>query len=93
MPISVHEKPLYTLTCDVEDCGYLADIDGDGSLYFDSPDDAQKWALGFGWARDHADTQRLLCVPCAEEQAEKQSDLDDHNAEIAAAVQYALDLP
>ncbi|MCX4801747.1 hypothetical protein OG594_08795 [Streptomyces sp. NBC_01214] len=93
MPITPHPKPVYSLTCDNDDCCYLADIDGDGRLYFESPEEARAWAFGWGWARDVTDSTRLLCMNCAAEQAGTQSDLDHHNAEIAAAVQYALDLP
>ncbi|MFJ5804833.1 hypothetical protein [Streptomyces sp. NPDC093093] len=89
MPITPHPTPLYTLTCDQEDCDYLADIDGDGRVYFESPDEARAWALGWGWATDNADRRRLLCPGCAEEQL----NAADEAAEIAAAVQYALDMP
>ncbi|MFJ3834485.1 hypothetical protein ACIPY6_03090 [Streptomyces sp. NPDC090054] len=88
MPITPHPTPLYTLTCDTDECAYPADIDGDGRIYFESPEEARTWALGWGWARDSKDGRRLLCPTCAV----AQQDAADEAAEIAAAVQHALDL-
>ncbi|WP_327169522.1 hypothetical protein [Streptomyces subrutilus] len=94
MPIVPTDTPLYTLTCDNDDCGYLADIDGDSRVYFETPDEARGWALGNSWAEAIGNASRLLCHNCAVEQAEearRQSDLDHHNAEIHAAIQHTID--
>lgn len=89
MSITPHPTPLYTLTCDINECSYLADIDGDGRIYFESPTEARTWALGWGWACDNTDRRRLLCPSCSV----AQQDAADEAAEIAAAVQHALDMP
>ncbi|MEV6580215.1 hypothetical protein AB0M92_18855 [Streptomyces sp. NPDC051582] len=87
MPINLVSTPLYTLTCDDPECGYLADVDGDGGIYFESPEQARTWARGWGWTRDTGGTGRLLCPGCTEAQQNAADEAD----EIAAAVQYAID--
>lgn len=85
MPITLHDKPLYTLACDT--CDYVADEDDEGTQLFDSPADARTWGQAAGW-RTLPDSP-VLCPACAEEAGHA----EDHAQEIAAAVQYALTQP
>ncbi|MEW2567680.1 hypothetical protein [Streptomyces sp. NPDC047070] len=88
MPISEHPRPIHTLTCDKSlsctgDNDVATDTDG-YTRYFDTPGDARQWGEDNGW-----DTPVNGPVLCPADAAEAR-DQEHHQAEITAAVNYAL---
>jgi hypothetical protein len=86
MPVTQYDQPVYVLTCDNTECpndeGIESTLDTDGyRRYFDSERAAREWAEANGWS-----LRPTLCPPCAADAR----DLADHNAEIAAAIGYAI---
>lgn len=93
MAITRHNRPVFNLTCDT--CGQTADHDG-MPIRFDSRDSAANYAHDFGWDGPWClnPGEPAHCPDCAARKAEKEarekSDQEHHEAEIAAAIRYAL---
>ncbi|MFE0651011.1 hypothetical protein ACFVZH_20720 [Streptomyces sp. NPDC059534] len=96
MPIAKVDHPVFKLTCDT--CELDAEHDG-LTAYFTSRDSAASYARDFDWDGPWCLNPDIPihCPDCAAQQREQkaraQSDQEHHEAEIAAAVRYALDTP
>jgi hypothetical protein len=49
MPIIKHNRPVYGLACDGDNCDTVAEHDDGMPIRFDSRDSAADWAREFGW--------------------------------------------
>lgn len=86
MGITPYTKPVFTLNCDR--CDYFADHDESEVTLFDSEKQAREWARDNGWnTAPRKDSESVICPGCNEEDETEA----EQNAEIAAAMQYALD--
>jgi hypothetical protein len=89
MPVSTHTHPVFTIVCGNPEClgpyegGPATDEDG-RTRFFETTTDARDWAITEGWT-----TRPELCPPCASDARDRA----DQAAEIAAAIQYAVDNP
>lgn len=97
MPISRTNRPLYTLVCSTETCDIVATHDDGMPWHFESRDSAAGWAHDNNWDGPWClnDGIPTHCPDCARQAAEKkareESDREHHQAEITAAINYALD--
>lgn len=86
MAIALYTQPVFTLDCDR--CDYAADLEESEVTLFGSETEAREWAADNGWdTHPRKDSETVLCPGCKaddEDQAEQ-------DAEIAAAVRYAVD--
>lgn len=94
MPINRYDHPVFKLTCD--GCGVDAEHDDGMPWYFESRDGAAMWAHDFNWDGPWCLNAGIPthCPDCAarkaEEKARAKSDEEHHQAEINAAINYAL---
>ncbi|MEV1063418.1 hypothetical protein [Streptomyces sp. NPDC050263] len=97
MSIIKNTQPLYALTCDTERCAAVAEHDDGMPWYFQSRDAAAGWAHDNEWEGPHIlnDGAPAYCPDCARNRAEAEartrSDREHHQAEINAAIAYAIE--
>lgn len=94
MPIRKHDRPVYNLACDT--CDTVAEHDDGMQWRFDSRDSAASWAHDNDWDGPWClnDCIPTHCPDCAsrkaDEEARAKSDQEHHQAEINAAINYAM---
>lgn len=92
MPITRYDHPVFRLTCD--GCGVVAEHDDGMPWYFESRDGAASWAHDFGWDGPWCLNAGIPthCPDCAARKARAKSDEEHHQAEINAAINYAMNV-
>jgi hypothetical protein len=97
VPILKNTEPLYTLACNTERCHAIAEHDDGMPWYFQSRDTAASWAQDNEWDGPHIlnDGAPAYCPDCVRERQEAEAraraDREHHQAEISAAIAYALE--
>ncbi|WP_330349615.1 hypothetical protein [Streptomyces sp. NBC_00582] len=97
MSILKRNEPLYTLACNTERCAVIAEHDDGMPWYFESPEAAASWAHDNEWDGPDIlnDGAPAYCPDCTltrqEAEARAASDREHHQAEINAAIAYALE--
>ncbi|MCX4974262.1 hypothetical protein [Streptomyces sp. NBC_00620] len=97
MPIRKRTQPVYSLVCSTDTCEAVASHDDGMPWYFESRDAAASWAHDHEWEGPWIlnDGAPAYCPDCARERAEQkareESDQEHHQAEINAAITYALE--
>jgi hypothetical protein len=86
VPVTLYTEPLYTLTCDR--CDYAADTEENEVTFFTSEYNARAWARDSGWSTSpRRESESVICPGCVSEDEDEEM----QDAEITAAVRYAMD--